>query len=247
MKILLTGQRDPAFMVTLAYGPFAQNDHVGCLALQPDGKILVGMKLVEYPVGPPVFRLLPDGRPDPSFATSWPDEPMDISTCSHLLPQPDGRIVIAGYFPGSYSHLVMRLEANGVVDRTFGFVDGNSTPEFTIKSIQQLPDSTYLLAGGIWQINGVARGNIARLQGEEFCVALPGAVRLVSPEKIGAGLRFGVETVPGVTYHLEAAEELSHYTFWQSITNAPGTGGQVIFAVPAPREQKYWRVRLQCP
>lgn len=77
-----------------------------------------------------VVRLLPDGTPDATFGggdgvvvLSLPgsnDEAWD------LLLQPDGRIVVGGdvYAPGDPDVAVVRLEADGDLDPTFGGGDG---------------------------------------------------------------------------------------------------------------------------
>lgn len=77
-----------------------------------------------------VVRLLPDGTPDPSFGggdgvvvlslPSSNDEAWD------LLLQPDGKIVVGGdvYPAGDPDVAVVRLEADGDLDPTFGGGDG---------------------------------------------------------------------------------------------------------------------------
>ena len=80
------------------------------IALQPDGKIIVGTGIH---LGHAAVRLNTDGSLDASFSTIFPRN----TTVSAILVQPDGKIVLGGYF----NHLqdVFRVNADGSADATF--------------------------------------------------------------------------------------------------------------------------------
>jgi uncharacterized delta-60 repeat protein len=87
---------------------------VRSVAVQQDGKIVIGGDFANYAgnARPLVARLLPNGASDPEF-----EGVSDVSgSIRSVLPQPDGRIWIAGSFSSlngaSYSN-VARLQSNG--------------------------------------------------------------------------------------------------------------------------------------
>jgi len=100
------------------------------LALQPDGKILVGGNMI-------VRRLLSNGQEDSSFGTAGrlnvptkvfsspiPQNNVSFNVIKSVSVQPDGRILVLGGttkndFGGSYS-VVKRFLPSGAVDQTFG-------------------------------------------------------------------------------------------------------------------------------
>lgn len=95
--------------------------------------------------------LHPDGSLDESFRP-----PPDLYA-SALAVQPDGRVLVATqYFGGR----VLRLEASGSMDTTFGpaLYEGGS-----VQSIARQADGKLVIAGSFTNVNGVARRRIARL------------------------------------------------------------------------------------
>jgi uncharacterized delta-60 repeat protein len=109
------------------------------LAVQPDGKILVGLAIADTYLGPTVddvafvagvTRLQTDGTPDPSFGTGGlaqvqlgsPAGPAAQSDPRDLALQPDGRIVLAGsgVVGGATQLAVARLTSGGTPDPLWG-------------------------------------------------------------------------------------------------------------------------------
>lgn len=90
--------------------------------VQPDRKIVVAgntaglAKMV-------VARLMPNGTPDGGFGTNGV-ETIDFGTLADIVGgavlQPDGKIVVAGYSQSDEDVAVVRLNANGSLDATFG-------------------------------------------------------------------------------------------------------------------------------
>jgi uncharacterized delta-60 repeat protein len=131
-------------------------------ALQPDGKILVS-GLVGPIIQPPttrqqgLLRLNPDGTPD----TSFPFVP--IFTMNAITLQPDGKILVAGWFfevGGVLKATIARINSNGSVDSSFNPGTGAS---YTIWKIVVQPDGRILIAGEFTSFNGAPRVCVARL------------------------------------------------------------------------------------
>ncbi len=92
------GALDPAFLVTLDNPVFPSASQAYCLALQPDGKILVSGSFLRVNGTPRgrIARLEADGTIDYCF---------DVEFCAELLalalvPNPDGSILVGGLFQG---------------------------------------------------------------------------------------------------------------------------------------------------
>ena len=127
------------------------------IALQSDGRIVVGgiATGVNYDFG--LARLMPDGSLDPSFdgdgyliTNAGPSLDFLVS----VLVQPDGRILIAGisFHPGANPWAIMRFNADGSPDATFGVggiasepADTATTTLPTAMALQ--PDGKILMTG----------------------------------------------------------------------------------------------------
>lgn len=90
-RLLPSGVVDPDF--DIGDGP---DDRIFTLAMQPDGRILVGGSFRHWSHQPRqgVVRLLPEGAVDPTFDSSAGPDPG--VTC--LAVQPPGRVIVGGYF-----------------------------------------------------------------------------------------------------------------------------------------------------
>jgi len=122
------GTLDPTFgdggIVVLSYGN--ETASADAVAIQPDGKIVVGGVKTKGGQGFAVVRLMPNGSLDATFGTAGLVE-TKVGNTSHVLSalalQPDGKILIAGYtrFVGqNFDFAVLRYSANGTLDPTFG-------------------------------------------------------------------------------------------------------------------------------
>ena len=122
------------------------------IALQPDGKIVVGGSFY-------VTRLNSDGTVDQSF--SLPD--LGSATVYSLSLQADGKILIGGTFStvNSAAHnLLARLNADGTIDAAFSPVLQFSG---VVWKILAQSDGKILFGGSFVRVNGVVRGSIARV------------------------------------------------------------------------------------
>ncbi len=130
------------------------------LAVQPDGKVLVG-GLLNSLGGQPrsgLGRLNPDGTLDANFNPGANGEVY----CFAL--QPDGKIVVGGAFSvlgGRNCTHLGRLNPDGTLDVTFqGSADGN------IYAIILQPDGEMLIGGSFSTLDGQQRQNLGQLKAD---------------------------------------------------------------------------------
>lgn len=151
-----------------SFNPTA-NSIVYCLALQPDGKILLSgsFTLLNGESRRYFGRLNPDGTVDPGFnpgaasGSSGSDGP---ANCLALLS--DGSIVVAGTFyalAGQSRRNIGRLHADGSLDTNF-----NPYANGTIFSMAVQPDDKIVVAGDFTTLTlaGQSRSRIARLNAD---------------------------------------------------------------------------------
>lgn len=126
--------------------------------VQPDGRIIVGGRLLDTGVRWGIARLTVAGALDPTFGSGGRkvvgtvDSGLEAITAMAL--QPDGRIVVVGSASGAsgYDFTVVRLKANGALDGTFGNAGVVHTPigpssDFAYSVLVQ-PDGKILVGGG---------------------------------------------------------------------------------------------------
>lgn len=154
VRLLSNGEVDPGFIAKLSTG----TDHaVECLALQSDGKVLLGGGF--FRVGAAgrsrIARLNTDGSVDSTFIPIVDDEVMSIAV------QPDGGIVLGGAFltlnNAGHRH-VGRLLPNGAVDSTFA-----ADADDVVRAVALQSGSNLVLGGDFSILNGVLRYRLGRL------------------------------------------------------------------------------------
>jgi uncharacterized delta-60 repeat protein len=134
---------------------------VPAIAIQPDGKILLGgdFTKVNGLTQNNLTRLNADGTVDSQFVSLVGAD--DIVRV--ILVQKDGRIVVAGGFwtiNGASWQGVARLNADGSVDPTFGqFSKANA--DIVAAAVQA--DGKIVIGGAFTEVNGVSRNYLARL------------------------------------------------------------------------------------
>ncbi len=135
------------------------NWNVSALALQPDGKILIGGQFDEYNGTPRNYmvRLNSDGSLDPSF-----DPVTGADDFLHSIAlQDDGKILIGGEFEtynGMPRNHIARLNSDGSLDPSF---DPGSGTNQIVYCIVVRPDGKILIAGGFTEYDGMSRNRIA--------------------------------------------------------------------------------------
>lgn len=169
LRLRPDGSLDPGF------GPYDFSavipwaSHVNALALQRDGKVLLGIEagdssgihLRE------LIRLHPDGSLDPSFSLVL-DLDVNAAGIENVLPQPDGKILIVGGFVeirGQPQVSIARLNPeDGSLDATFVPDVTTASDHFHIAQAALQSDGSILIGGSPeFIIDGVTTGKVARL------------------------------------------------------------------------------------
>lgn len=159
------GTTDLSFNAGSGIGnPFSDHS-IYSMAVQPDGKILVGGLFAEFDGLPlhSLIRLNPNGSIDQSFG------PVAISTSGYargvrqLFLRPDGKILIAGGFDainGEIRDSMALLNVDGSLASDFNISFGSSAAKLA------LDGSNWLVYGAITAVDGTMVPGIARLNAE---------------------------------------------------------------------------------
>jgi uncharacterized delta-60 repeat protein/uncharacterized repeat protein (TIGR01451 family) len=125
-RINSNGTLDSTFLNELA-----ANDHVLVIAVQDNGKILLGGEFTEYDGVSKnrLVRLNDDGSIDENFQIgSGFNEGLSYGEICSIVIQSDGKILVGGSFEnfnGLDNYGLVRLEQSGKIDTTFNFNDEN--------------------------------------------------------------------------------------------------------------------------
>lgn len=155
-RLLPDGQVDPSFQAHI--GPLSVQGRVAVLAVQSDGRILVGGLFEEVGGGQRrnLARLHSDGSLDTSFQAGT-----DLAVTS-LLVQADGRIVVGGielFWPLPSNRRLFRVLGNGQPDPGFDVpILGQQTAAYAQE------DGGLLFGGSFSHVGSSPRQNLARLQ-----------------------------------------------------------------------------------
>lgn len=143
---------------TFVYGT-GFNEAVNGLAIQSDGKILVGGNFTSYngTARNRIVRLNTDGSIDGTFnvgtgfnATVWV-----------ITLQSDGKILVGGEFTsysGAIESKIVRLNTNGTIDTTFNTPIINNT----VFDIGVQPDNKVVVVGSFTTVSGITNNKIVR-------------------------------------------------------------------------------------
>lgn len=154
-------------------GPESWTTWVRSLALQGDGKIVIGgaceIQNSFYNEKFALGRLLPNGMLDTSFGTDGRvvvDLPSDVERITKVIIQPDGKIIASGYTDEN-EIAVIRMKSNGTLDSSFsnnGYVsfDFGYGLSYGTAGILQ-PDLKLLVGGPVYSSEGKYNFGIARI------------------------------------------------------------------------------------
>lgn len=140
-------------------------DRGQCIALQPDGKILLGGTSGSVGQYFTMIRLTTTGAFDTTFGTNgvvqtlFPNSAQSFGTC--IAVQPDGKLVMGGYAQtytdSPFEFAVARYMPNGTLDATFG-IGGMITTDIVPNASDQIANITLQPDG---KIIAVGLGDIA--------------------------------------------------------------------------------------
>lgn len=170
------GSLDTTFVQTGSglYNSFVQPVIVNTIAIQNDGKILVGGHFKSYN-GTPVYNLVrfnTDGSIDTDFVQDRVGFSSDTEVLSLKL-QSDGKILVGGYFPVSVYNedyddmevvsrtFVTRLNTDGSLDTSFTQT-GTGLDDY-VRDIAVQKDGKIVVGGDFEYYNGTSTPHIARL------------------------------------------------------------------------------------
>src|SRR5690554_4695765 len=151
--------------------------YVSSIALQPDGKILVGGNFTAFngTTQNKITRLNSEGTLDTSFN---PGTELDVDgAVFSIILQPDGKILVGGsfwIFSSTTQHNIVRLNPDGTLDTCFntglGFHGGDYAS--WVYSVVLQPDGKISVGGLFKKYNGTTQNRITRLQ-ELACEIIP--------------------------------------------------------------------------
>ena len=154
------GALDPTFTP----GPALDYNGANSLALQPDGKILVGGGFSKH-----VARLNSDGSVDPSFTLTGNGF---NSYVPGMALQADGKVVVGGGFT-EFNNLpipgrIARLNSDGSVDLAFrtNLGTGITTMYSSVNAVAVQTDNKILVGGEFDTLNNTTQNNIFRLNSD---------------------------------------------------------------------------------
>ncbi len=160
---------NPDGTIDTSFNPgFGVNNTVNTVAVQPDGKIIIGgsFTAVNNISRVRIARLNTDGSLDNSFNAGMEVSSDATTKLDKVLLQPDGKVLIAGDFvsvKGSPQRYFARLNEDGSLDA--GFNAGSGADNIVSYLLLQ-PDGKVVLAGDFETINEVSSRHIARLNAD---------------------------------------------------------------------------------
>jgi uncharacterized delta-60 repeat protein len=150
------GRLHPDGVVEISFVPTADSTVIA-IAVQPDGKILVGGEFTQLNGIPHnrIGRLTPTGGAETTFDT-WIDDAVYA-----IVVQPDGKILLGGCFTninGYTRNHIARLHPDGSLDMDF-----NPDANGIIFSMALQPDGKILVGGQYTQVDMAMRNYLVRL------------------------------------------------------------------------------------
>jgi len=138
---------------------FGEGGAVNVIALQDDGKIIVGgfFYSIGYPPGDYIVRLNSNGQLDNSFSIGSAN-----AGVLEVALQKNGKMILGGQFTqfnGISYNRIIRLNSNGTIDNEFTSSGSNSD----VLSIEFSEYEKIIVGGGFTDFNNATKNSIARL------------------------------------------------------------------------------------
>jgi uncharacterized delta-60 repeat protein len=167
-------------VLDLSFNPAsgAAGGSIAVVAVQNDGKVLVGGTFTTFNSGPQKYltRLSPDGSVDTNFnqgsgiATgTHTDELFNPTGVRAIEVQSDGKILFSGSFTnvgGSPRESIARLHSDGSLDTSFRPAPIDTGWLSSIATLKVQSDGRILIGGSFREVNGSPRAGIARLNSD---------------------------------------------------------------------------------
>jgi uncharacterized delta-60 repeat protein len=224
------------------------NGNVQTVALQPNGKVLVGGYFTSFNGFSTnrIARLNTDGSLDTSFSIT---SGADAEIFSIIL-QPNGKIIVAGNFltfnGDTTKKYICRLNTDGSIDTSFNTIGIGLDSNIRTVSLQS--DGKIIIAGYFSNYNGISRNKLARLNSDgsldtSFDVGIgpDGLVRTSAIDSNGKILIGGdFSNVNGVVRY-RLARFNSNGTFDNSYNNNPGP----VYPFSSPGNATIYNILIQ--
>ncbi len=164
------GKHDTTF-IPATTSDNARFTNIYALALQTDGKILIGGSIFTggrtTPTG--AARLNPNGTLDATFNSGAISAVSEGARVEDILPLPNGKILIGGLFNsigGTAKNNIARLNADGTADNSFTAAADNIVYALALQT-----DGKVLIGGDFETVDGVTRTSAARLLSDAVTAA----------------------------------------------------------------------------
>jgi uncharacterized delta-60 repeat protein len=221
---------------------------LNCVAIQPDGKVLIGGYFfqVNGVSRTRIARLNSDGSVDAGFQNGMAGTDGEVET---IAVQPDGKVLIGGFFTSvnnTHRPGVARLNSDGSLDNSF--LNGMAGPQPNIVYALVLqPDGRVIIGGGFTAVNGVSRYRIARLNADGSVDPLfhNGGQPLLS--NLGIQSNHFAFQVSGPSNQVIVVEASANLRNWLPLATNTLSGGPLLFSDPSPASlpMRFYRARVE--